>query len=285
MVVTLRNETFSVTADRAGAELKSICFQGRERLWQNENGSWSGHAPILFPVCGATAMRLDGRVYPCPRHGFARRARFTVTEQSETHVRFRLTSTPETLALYPFTFRFDVVYTLTSDALSIAYEIHNPGRGVLYASCGAHDSFALAGEVREYALRFAETEHFDSYLTDREGRLTGKTKSIGVGDTLDLATPHLDGGESICLDHLHSSRVTLFSKATGRNVAQVDFPESEKLVLWHPTGSRMLCIEPWQTLPDTAGETLDFTEKDGVLAVPPGATVRITHRITYGDEA
>ena len=79
--------------------------------------------------------------------------------------------------------------------------------------------------------------------------------------------------------------MTLFSKATGRNVAQVDFPESEKLVLWHPTGSRMLCIEPWQTLPDTAGETLDFTEKDGVLVVPPGATVRITHRITYGDEA
>ncbi len=285
MMVTLRNETFSVTADSTGAELKNVCFRGRERLWQNENGSWAGHAPILFPVCGATAMRIGGRVYPCPRHGFARGALFTVAEQSETHVRFRLTSTTETLALYPFAFRFDVVYTLTPDALSIAYEIGNPGTTALYASCGAHDSFALAGEVREYALRFAETEHFDSYLTDGGGRLTGETKSLGVGDTLDLATPLLDGGESICLDRLRSRWVTLFSKATGKTVARVDFPESEKLVLWHPAGSRMLCIEPWQTLPDTVGEALDFSEKDGVLTLPAGATMRVTRRMTYGDGA
>ena len=283
MMVTLQSENFSVTADSVGAELKSVCFRGRERLWQNENGSWAGHAPILFPLCGATAMRLGGRVYPCPRHGFARDALFTVAEQSEAHVRFRLMSTSETLAIYPFGFRFDVVYTLTPDALSIAYEIHNPGTEVLYASCGAHDSFALAGEVRAYALRFAEKEHFDSYLTDRDGRLTGETKSIGAGDTLDLATPLLDGGESVCLDHLRSRRVTLFSKVTGATVVQVDFPESEKLVLWHPTGSRMLCIEPWQTLPDTKGETLDFSEKNGVLAVPAGTTARVTRRIAYGD--
>lgn len=189
----------------------------------------------------------------------------------------------ETTALYPFPFRFDVVYTLLSDTLSVAYEIHNPGEGMLYASCGGHDSFALSEEVGEYALRFASEERLDSYLTDDEGRLTGRTQSLGQGRVLDLSTPLLDGGGSVCLDHLRSREVTLVRRTSGETVARVAFPETDKLVLWHPAGSRMLCIEPWQTLPDTVGDTRDFSAKDGVLAVPAGQTRCVTRRITYGD--
>lgn len=282
-MVSLHSEAFTVTANEIGAELTSVRYRGRERLWQNENGSWAGHAPILFPVCGVTAMRLGGRVYPCPRHGFARHALFTVAERCEARVRFRLLADAETTALYPFPFRFDVVYTLLSDTLSVAYEIHNPGEGMLYASCGGHDSFALAEEVGEYALRFASEERLDSYLTDDEGRLTGCTQSLGQGRVLDLSTPLLDGGGSVCLDHLRSREVTLVRRASGETVARVAFPETDKLVLWHPAGSRMLCIEPWQTLPDTVGDTRDFSAKDGVLAVPPGQTRCVTRRIAYGD--
>lgn len=281
--VSLCNGALAVTLDPLGAELTSVRCHGRERLWQNENGSWAGHAPILFPVCGMTAMRLGGRVYPCPRHGFARHALFEVAQQSETSVRFRLRSDAATLALYPFAFCFDVVYTLLADALMIAYEIRNDGDGVLYASCGGHDSFALAGEVGEYALRFAAEENFVHYPTDGDGRLTGETQPLGTGDVLDLSTPLLDGGRSICLDHLRSREVTLFRRSSGETVARVAFPDTEKLVLWHPEGSRMLCIEPWQTLPDTAGETLDFSGKDGVLSVLPGEMRCVTRRITYGD--
>ena len=32
-----------------GAELVSVKLNGKERLWQNDNGGWDGHAPILFP--------------------------------------------------------------------------------------------------------------------------------------------------------------------------------------------------------------------------------------------
>lgn len=282
-MVSLHSEAFTVTANEIGAELTSVRYRGRERLWQNENGSWAGHAPILFPVCGVTAMRLGGRVYPCPRHGFARHALFTVAERSEAWVRFRLLADAETTALYPFPFRFDVVYTLLSDTLSVAYEIHNPGEGMLYASCGGHDSFALSEEVGEYALRFASEERLDSYLTDDEGRLTGRTQSLGQGRVLDLSTPLLDGGGSVCLDHLRSREVTLVRRTSGETVARVAFPETDKLVLWHPVGSRMLCIEPWQTLPDTVGDSRDFSAKDGVLAVPAGQTRCVTRRITYGD--
>ena len=282
-MVSLHSEVFTVTANEIGAELTSVRYRGRERLWQNENGSWAGHAPILFPVCGVTAMRLGGRVYPCSRHGFARHALFSVAERSETRVCFRLLADAETTQLYPFAFRFDVVYTLLSDTLSVAYEIHNPGEGMLYASCGGHDSFALAEEVGEYALRFASEERLDSYLTDDEGRLTGRTQSLGQGRVLDLSTPLLDGGGSVCLDHLRSREVTLVRRTSGETVARVAFPETDKLVLWHPAGSRMLCIEPWQTLPDTVGDTRDFSVKDGVLAVPPGQTRCVTRRIAYGD--
>ena len=282
MVLTLRNDSFSVSVDQRGAELQSVRYRERERLWQNENGGWAGHAPILFPVCGATAVRIDGRVYPCPFHGIARKATFSVAERGEAYVRLRLTSDAETLKQYPFAFRFDVIYTLEPDALMIAYEITNPETSELYASCGGHDSFALAEEVAAYELRFEKPECFESYLTDGDGHLTGETRMLGEGEVLDLATSLLEEGGSVCLDHLHSRAVALVRKATGETVAQVVFPETGKMVLWHPAGSRMLCIEPWQTLPDRVGETKDFSAKDGVLTVLPGGTVRVTRRILYG---
>lgn len=284
MQVTIRNAYLTVTASAQGAELQSVRCDGRERLWQNENGSWAGHAPILYPVCGATAVRLGGRVYPCPFHGIARAARFTVAAQTERSVCFRLLSDDETKKVYPFSFRFDVIYTLRGRTLTVTYEIENTGTEVLYASCGGHDSFALGDTVGAYALCFEKAENLDDYLTDGDGHLTGETVPLGEGRVLDLATPLLDGGGSICLDHLRSRAVTLRHKTTGEQVARLAFPDTEKLVLWHPEGSRMLCIEPWQTLPDTAGETRDLSEKDGILTVPPQQTLQITRRILYGYE-
>lgn len=283
MLITLSHDRLAVTLDSRGAELRSVRYCGRERLWQNENGSWAGHAPILFPVCGASAMRLGGRVYPCPRHGFARTAEFSVVAQDSTQIRFRLSSDRHTRELYPYDFCFDVIYTLTSDAVVIAYEITNPGERILYASCGGHDSFALQEDVAAYEMHFEAEEHFDSYLTDGAGHLTGETASLGNGRVLDLATPLLDGGGSVCLDRLRSRTVALVQKATRQTVARVNFPDTEKMVLWHPPGAKMLCIEPWQTLPDAAGSAVDFTGKDGVLAVAPGQTRRVTRRIAYGD--
>lgn len=282
MEITIRNAHMTVTATTAGAELLHVSVDGRERLWQNEDGSWAGHAPILFPVCGANAVRLGGVVFPCPFHGFARRSEFSVVEATERSVRFRLLSDDETKKLYPFDFRFDVCYTLEERGIHVLSEIGNEGQETLYATLGSHDSFALDELPSAYYLRFDEPERFDSYLTESTAHLTGEVSHLGAGRDLDLETPILDAGSSICLDHLRSRGVTLVRKATGEAVARVVYPDTDKLILWHPAGARMLCIEPWQTMPDRVGDEREFPDKDGVLAVPAGGVARITRALLYG---
>ena len=52
----ISNHHFQVSIDELGAELSSIIKDGRERLWQGENGLWNKHAPILFPFAGLCRM-------------------------------------------------------------------------------------------------------------------------------------------------------------------------------------------------------------------------------------
>ena len=51
---------------------------------------WAYHAPILFPVVGASrdgVVRVDGRPYPMPQHGFARTSRFGIVHSMTSCVR------------------------------------------------------------------------------------------------------------------------------------------------------------------------------------------------------
>ena len=63
MIYTIGGELLTVQISSLGAELVSVRYQGKERLWQNENGGWAGHAPILFPYAGRCSVKVDGKVY------------------------------------------------------------------------------------------------------------------------------------------------------------------------------------------------------------------------------
>ena len=118
-------------------------------------------------------------------------------------------------------------------------------------------------------------------VLDGNGYLTGKSRPLGTGRILDLNSDLLEKGNSICLDKLNSRGIILREKATGKEIVKVSFPDSEKLVLWHPDGSKMLCIEPWQNLPDIKGEYREFSQKDGVIKVAPFTKKVITRTIKY----
>lgn len=281
MITTIQMGNLAITVTESGAELISVKRHGKERLWQNENGGWSGHAPVLFPVCGACEVRVDGKVYACPRHGFAMHKNFTLVEQREDGLKYRLLSNESTKELYPYDFVFDILYAIIDDELKITYEVYNPSEKELYFSCGGHDSFALENEPENYELVFEKEEKFASELVTEDGYLTGKSRALGVGKILNLHTDLLKNSNSICLDKLNSRSVVLREKATGKAVVKVSFPESEKLVLWRPHGAKMLCIEPWQNLPDELGCTREFMQKDGIIKVMPNEKKGITRTIKY----
>ena len=135
--------TARIKAD--GAELCSLTApDGTELIWQ-AHPVWPRHSPILFPIVGTLTgnhLHHDGSTYDMGRHGFARDRRFAWTSHSATACQLTLSDDVATRAIYPFPFRFDVIYEIaTGTGLTITYRIGNPGPGTLPASMGAHPAF------------------------------------------------------------------------------------------------------------------------------------------------
>lgn len=281
MICSIQNESLSASVSDLGAELISVKHRGRERLWQNEDGSWDGHAPILFPFCGRCRMLLHGKDYGEGFHGIASKQTFSVAEQSDTSITLVLTENARTLETYPFRFAFYVRYSLIGEVLEITYRVENRSDDTMYYACGAHDSFALSSDATDYALEFPQTEVFDYQLHDGNGRLSGKTEPHGRGTRLPLENRDASAGDTVILQELRSRSVRLTEAQSGNCLAEIRFPDFSNLLLWHPKDSRMICIEPWQNLPDRADQTGMFSEKPGVVPLPPAQQATYTRTIRY----
>src|SRR5688572_13428793 len=87
-----------------GAELRSLRLgNGAELLWSADPAFWAKTSPILFPVVGRTnndEIRVDGRAYPMPQHGFAQRCRFEPLETGSSACRLATSDTPMTREHY-----------------------------------------------------------------------------------------------------------------------------------------------------------------------------------------
>lgn len=281
MIYSIQTEELTVRISDLGAELVSVVLRGSERLWQNENGSWSGHAPILFPFCGSCRMVLGGEDYGAGFHGFASKEYFTCVRKDETSVCLKLTDNEKTRKQYPFSFAFFVEYSVCGSRLTITYRVENRSEGTMYFACGAHDSFALASEATDYALEFPQTEQLVYQLHDGGGKLTGRTEEHGSGTILPLENRDPALGDTVILKDIHSQSVKLIEQGSGTCLAEIEFPGFSNLLLWHPQGSRMICIEPWQNLPDDADKSPEFTAKPGVQKLLPGAGISYTRTIRY----
>lgn len=281
MNYTIKSESLSVTASSLGAELISVKVGNKEMLWQNQNGEWAGHAPVLFPVCGACGVRVNGVSYPIAKHGFALFSEFVCEFASESELVFKLTDNEETRKLYPFAFILRVFYSVKDNVLSVKYNIENPSSDKpLYAATGAHESYMLDLPLSEYKLLFSEDEHFLNFSYEKV-----RTPDFGYGKELPCPDAFLQNSESLILDNINSRSVTLV-KNSGEPVVKIDFEGYSNLLLWRPTGApQMVCIEPWGNLfdPDniTPEEDKEFSEKENIVKIDPHKNFTYTHTITY----
>jgi Galactose mutarotase and related enzymes len=83
-----------------------------------------------------------------PMHGFARDLPFEVVEIGDTQIRMRLETTKQTRELYPFDFRFDVVYRLTGNILETTFETSSTGKASLPYYAGHHFYFSIPHQER-----------------------------------------------------------------------------------------------------------------------------------------
>lgn len=281
MFYTLQNRHAKITVNDFGAELSSVVIDGKERLWQNSDGTWNEHAPLLFPVCGHFGCTVDGKTYPMPPHGFAKEFPFVAEKQTKFRLVFTLVSSPKTEKYYPYHFSYSVEYRLRGRKLTILHTVKNLAETPLYFACGGHESYLLDGSVSDYKLVFPLSETFVHRPHNEEGYLTGARETLGVGNELILPDNYLSGGATVILEKLRSRKVSLL-KTSGEKCADISFSGFENLLLWRPDKAKMVCIEPWSNLPDEAiANPKEFSKKDGVFKVEGLKSKRLKRSIKY----
>ncbi len=280
-MITLKNESVTVSVCERGAELKSFTHHGTEYIWQGYADVWGASCPLMFPVCGGLKdgkYRFEGKEYSMGKHGYGRTKTFSVESADAASAVFLLTEDEESLALYPFRYELRVKYTLEGTCLRITYDVKNTSAGTMYFSIGSHEGYATPEGIEDYDVIFEKEETLNARLT--------------VGDILgNQYVPLLKNGtvlpmydkfftvDALVFQNLNSRAVTLKNRRTGRAV-KVDFPETDNLVLWHKHSAGFLCIEPWNGYHDTPACSGDIAEKEGITALPAGGTYTRTHSIT-----
>ena len=281
MIYTIKNDKTEVKINSLGAEVRSVIHNGKQRAWQNETGEWSGCAILLFPFAGFNRLVYDGVDFGIQKHGFCRNEEFTLISQAKNSIVFELCANDRTRAVYPYEFTFRVKYELVEDGYTVSYTIKNTSDREIPFACGGHESFALDDEVDQYFVAFEKNENFDLLIHNDSGFLTGEIKSLGEGQILELEREFTDNGRTVILGDINSRRVALYHKERNEKIAEISFDGFSNLLLWHPHGSKMLCIEPWQCLPSYADEIKEFKERKGVINLFQKREITFTRKITY----
>jgi galactose mutarotase-like enzyme len=286
LIHNIENEDLAVQVNGNGAELWSLRdrITGTEHIWQGDPGIWPRRSPIIFPVCvrlKGEKLRLDGREYHMPLHGFARDYEHALVERSSSSLRLRMTENDETMAMYPFRFRLDSLFTLDETALTHSFEVVNMSETVMPFSIGYHTGYRCPFDERhtaeDYSLIFEKEETADRLVTrelvvtDEVPYLRGE-REIKIHEG--LFQPNL------AFTNLKSGFVRLTERDTKRAV-KVDFDGFPALVLWSVQGRvPFVCIEPWHGLFEPAQDYGDFREKPFVRQLAPSGTFTCAQRIT-----
>ncbi len=285
-LITIANDQLSAGINPFGAELTHLRdADGRELMTDADPAFWTGHAPILFPVVGvvnAGVIRLNGREYPMPKHGFARHSAFEVVEQTATSATFRLTDSDETRAAYPFAFALDIVFTLDGATLAIEARVENCGSMAMPASFGFHPAFAWPlpyGEDRASHRIMFESEEPDALrVIAADGTIAAEDRPSPLEGRDLFLRDELFATDALVWDDVKSHAV-IYGAPTGPHLA-IAFPDTPKLGIWTKPGAAYVCVEPWHGIADPTGYTGDYRDKPGVFEVAAGGTKMISMSVT-----
>lgn len=277
-MVTLGNDIITVSVKEHGAELCSIRKGEVEYLWQADPAFWARHSPVLFPIVGAVwegKYRVDGKEYPMGQHGFARDMDFTLVNRTETEVRYRLESSEETLAKYPWPFVLEIAYRIHDNKVDVIWEVTNPGETEMPFQIGAHPAFFYPDfdpETKERGFfSFGRAEDIEYILISEKGCAeTGVKYPMELKDgRLPLDTSSFDRDAFIIEDY-QVKKVTLH-RQDGTPWLSLSF-DAPLVGLWSPPGKNapFICIEPWYGRCDRAHYEGEYRDKDWMNILAPG---------------
>ena len=286
---TLGNDILTIEVSEHGAELQSIRKGSVEYLWQGNPEYWGRRSPVLFPIVGSVwekRYRVAGKEYELGQHGFARDMDFKLVSQSETEVRYRLESTEETLAKYPYPFVLEIAYRLHGNKLDVIWDVTNPASEDLYFQIGAHPAFNYPDYSTESSergfLSFGKTEGLECIRIKEKGCVAVDVKyplEIPADGLLPIASDTFDAIDTIMLQDSQIDQVAMY-RADRTPWLKMTF-DAPVVGIWSPPGkvAPFICLEPWYGRCDRAGYEGDYTEKDWVNRLSPGESFRSVYTI------
>ncbi len=281
-IITISNESISVSISTRGAELKSIVVDGKERLWGGNPDVWYGQAPLLFPVCGGLRDNkyvYDGKEYTLEKHGYARTSEFEAETTEKEKAVFLLCSNEESRKKYPFDYELRVIYTLEGKSLRVDYEVKNLTDGDMYFSIGAHEGYDCPEGIENYTVVFEREEELDSNILN--GNLL-EHKTINLGrktKELPLKYDYFAVDAQVFLN-LKSRKVSLRNNETNETVS-VKFDGFDYFLLWTKPNGNYICLEPWCCFQDFVDSNYDITEKPGMIKLGKNEISKKTHSIVF----
>lgn len=286
----LENEFLRVTVTSCGAQIRSVIRKcdGAEHIWCGDPAVWKFQTPVLFPYTGKLK---DGRavirgktIETAPPHGVVRVQEHTLTEREDNRLTLTTEANEDTLAVFPYRFRFSSTFRLEGRSLSHTLTVENTDTETFRFGLGFHPGFAVPFDAEhsaeDYELRFSEPES-PLCLETPDGLLNGKYSVLGTNLRALAITDGMFDGGSDCLTGLRSETLGLYEKGSGRAVVCHigDFPYC---LLWSQPGlPRFVCIEPWHSLPDAQWSDGNWEKKAAAAAVSPGECWHTTLKIDF----
>ena len=284
----LSNETLRVEVSAHGAELQSIRKGDVEYLWQGDSRYWGRRSPVLFPIVGSVweaRYRVEGTEYQLGQHGFARDMDFTLVCATDTEVRYRLESSDETLAKYPYPFVLEIAYRLHGASIDVIWEVKNPSDKDMYFQIGAHPAFFYPDYDPEKSGRgfftFDRTEGIECIRIKEKGCVDAVTKwplEMPEG-VLKLEKDTFDAIDTIMVQDSQLKRVNMF-KEDGTAWLSLSF-DAPVVGIWSPPGkvAPFICIEPWYGRCDRVGYEGEYKDKDWMNCLAPGEGFKSVYTI------
>lgn len=285
MIYTAENEMLVMKVNSMGAELCSIVEKnsGMEYMWSGDKTVWSGISPVLFPFIGGLqkgGYTYEGRRYTIGKHGFARGAAFTCTEQKENALWFSLEDSEETREVYPFAFLFEAGYVLEGRTIQVKWRVKNRNNKTMYFALGGHPAIVCpppyqAGNRTECSILFEEKgaaakESIISELIGSDGLVSGKQREYKLQDGLLPVTTGLFDIDTLVLDNSQVTAISLCDKEKKPYVT-VSF-DTPTVSLWsmQPDDVSYICIEPWYGRCDNSGYAGTLEERPWGRALSAG---------------
>lgn len=273
MDTTISNSTLKASIKHAGAELFSLKNnQNKEYIWEGNPDFWGKHSPVLFPIVGTlknNTYTSNDKEYQLSRHGFARDMEFELINKTENSATFSLQSNAETLKKYPFEFELQLIYTLKETTLDIEYKVINKGENKMPFSIGAHPAIALPENFENYAFKFEKEEVLKYSLLEND-LISNKTETLETTDNLVPLNYKLFENDALVFKTLESNSLTILENS--KPYVKVDFADFPSLGIWTKDQAPFVCIEPWFGYSDTAENSGDLFEKEGILILDPQQT-------------